>query len=147
MLLYLHNAINLKTENRLRQIKASAHDSPFGVCGHRFGHDNRKGRDDGSNCIACAFSNYNFFNRFLNDPRVGVYTIIILGFIAIGLTRYIRNVPFGLSVDGFIVLTYIAIFFRYFYEKINWSQINRDLVYLGLIWFSMPSCSFLTQKL
>jgi hypothetical protein len=75
-----------------------------------------------------------FFNRFLTDPRIGVYTIVVLGFIAIGLTRYIRNVPFGLSVDGFIVLTYIAIFFRYFYEKINWSQINRDLVYLGLIW-------------
>jgi len=76
-----------------------------------------------------------YFNRFLNDPRVGLYTIVILGFIAIGLTRYIRNVPFGLSVDGFLVLTYVAIFFRYFYEKINWNQINRDLVLLALLWF------------
>lgn len=76
-----------------------------------------------------------YFNRFLNDPRVGIYTVIILGFIAIGLTRYIRNVPFGLTVDGFLVLTYVAVFFRYFYEKVKWSQINRDLVFLGLIWF------------
>ncbi len=76
-----------------------------------------------------------YFNRFLNDPRVGIYTVIILGFIAIGLTRYVRNVPFGLTVDGILVLTYIAVFFRYFYEKIDWNQINRDLVYLAVAWF------------
>jgi hypothetical protein len=76
-----------------------------------------------------------YFNRFLGNPRVGIYTVVILGFIAIGLTRYIRNVPFGLSVDGILVLTYIAVFFRYFYEKVNWEQLNRDLVYLALMWF------------
>lgn len=76
-----------------------------------------------------------YFNRLFNDPRVGVYTIVIIGFIAIGLARYVRNVPFGLAVDGFIVLTYIAIFFRYFYERLDWNQINRDLTYLGFIWF------------
>ncbi|MBW7846748.1 MAG: O-antigen ligase family protein [Bacteroidales bacterium] len=76
-----------------------------------------------------------YFNRFLNNPRVGIYTVIILGFIAIGLTRYIRNVPLGLSVDGILVLSYIALFFRYFYEKVEWNQINRDLVYLALAWF------------
>lgn len=76
-----------------------------------------------------------YFNRFLNDPRVGIYTVVVLGFIAIGLTRYIRNIPFGLTVDGILVLSYIAVFFRYFYEKINWSQINRDIVYLSLAWF------------
>lgn len=76
-----------------------------------------------------------YFNRFLNDPRVGIYTVVVLGFIAIGLTRYIRNIPFGLTVDGILVLSYIAVFFRYFYEKVNWSQINRDIVYLSLAWF------------
>ncbi len=76
-----------------------------------------------------------FFNRFLNNPRVGIFTVIILGFTAIGLTRYIRNVPLGLTVDGVLVLTYIAVFFRYFYEKINWQQLNRDLVFLSVLWF------------
>lgn len=76
-----------------------------------------------------------YLNRFLNDPRVGIYTIVVLGFIAIGLTRYIQNVPFGLTVDGFLVLTYIAVFFRYFYEKIEFNRINRDLVFLALLWF------------
>jgi len=77
-----------------------------------------------------------YFNRFFSNPRIGIYTIVILGFIAIGLTRYIRNIPFGLSVDGFLVLTYVAVFFRYFNEGIRWQNANRDLTYLAIIWFS-----------
>lgn len=77
-----------------------------------------------------------YFNRFLNEPRIGIFTILILGFIAIGLTRYIRNVPFGLTIDGFLVLTYVAVFFRYFYHKLDWQHANRDLTYLSLLWFS-----------
>lgn len=76
-----------------------------------------------------------YANRLLRNPRVGIYTILVLAFTAIGLTRYIRGVPLGLTIDGFLVLTYIAIFFRYFNEKINLSQINRDLVYLSVTWF------------
>ncbi|MBU2465584.1 MAG: O-antigen ligase family protein, partial [Bacteroidetes bacterium] len=77
-----------------------------------------------------------YFNRFLNYPTVGIFTIIVMGFIAIGLTRYIKNIPLGLSVDGFLVLTYIAVFFRYFNDGIKWSQLNRDIVYLSIIWFA-----------
>ncbi|MDN5350562.1 MAG: hypothetical protein PWQ54_1958 [Bacteroidales bacterium] len=77
-----------------------------------------------------------YFNRFFTNPRIGIYTIVILGFIAIGLTRYIPNIPFGLSVDGFLVLTYIAVFFRYFNDGIKWQNANRDLTYLAIIWFA-----------
>ncbi|MCK9448469.1 MAG: O-antigen ligase family protein [Bacteroidales bacterium] len=76
-----------------------------------------------------------FLNRLLTNPRVGIYTIIVFGFIAIGLTRYIPNIPFGLTIDGFLVLTYIAVFFRYFNEKISIEPIQRDLVYLSILWF------------
>jgi hypothetical protein len=77
-----------------------------------------------------------YFNRFMNEPRIGIFTIIILGFVAIGLTRYIPNVPFGLTIDGFLVLTYVSVFFRYFYSKLDWQQSNRDLTYLSVIWFA-----------
>ncbi len=77
-----------------------------------------------------------YLNRLFNHPTLGVYTTIVMAFIAIGLTRYIRNVPFGLSIDGLLVLTIIAIFFRNFYDKIDFKQLNRDLVYLMLIWFA-----------
>lgn len=77
-----------------------------------------------------------YLNRLLTYPEVGIFTIIVFGFIAIGLTRYIRNVPLGLSIDGFLVITYVALFFRHFNDGIKWSQLNRDLVYLSIIWFA-----------
>ena len=60
-----------------------------------------------------------YFNRLFVQPRIGLYTIIVLAFIAIGLTRYILNVPLGLSIDGMLVLTYVAVFFKYFYNKLD----------------------------
>ncbi len=77
-----------------------------------------------------------YLNRLFNHPTLGLYTTIVMAFLAIGLTRYIRNVPFGLSIDGLLVLTIIAIFFRNFYDKIDFKQLNRDIIYLMIIWFA-----------
>jgi len=79
-----------------------------------------------------------FFNRFFLFPRVGLITVLILAFIAIGLTRYIRNIPLGLGIDFFLVITYIAIFFKFFNEKLDLDSIKplkNNLVLLSLIWF------------
>ncbi len=76
-----------------------------------------------------------YFNRLFVKPRIGLYTVIVLAFIAIGLTRYILNVPLGLSIDGILVLTYIALFFKLFYNKLDWAPIRNDLTFLSLIWF------------
>ncbi|MEA2093920.1 MAG: hypothetical protein U9P11_05075, partial [Pseudomonadota bacterium] len=72
-----------------------------------------------------------FLNRFFVSPRIGVYAIITAAFVAIGLTRYIPGVPFGLSIDGLLVLTYIAIFFKYFYNKMSIKPILNDLTFLA----------------
>ncbi|PLX13793.1 MAG: O-antigen ligase domain-containing protein [Marinilabiliales bacterium] len=76
-----------------------------------------------------------FLNRVFNNPPVGIYTLLVFAFIAIGLTRYIQNVPLGLSIDGFLVITIIGFFFKYFNIKIDFQQINRDIVYLLFFWF------------
>ncbi len=76
-----------------------------------------------------------YLNRLFNHPTLGLYTTIVMAFLAIGLTRYIKGVPFGLSIDALLVLTYIAFFFRNFYDRIDLTQIKRDIVYLTLIWF------------
>ncbi len=52
-----------------------------------------------------------YLNRFFVNPRIGIYTVIILAFTAIGLNRYIPGIPLGLSIDGVLVLTYICYFF------------------------------------
>jgi len=79
-----------------------------------------------------------YLNRLFVHPVLGIYSIMFAAFTAIGLTRYIRGVPLGLSVDALMVLTIIAVFFRNFYDKIDFSLLNRDIVYLLLIWFARP---------
>ena len=79
-----------------------------------------------------------YFNRFFIFPRLGIITIIILAFITIGLTRYIRNIPLGLGIDFLLVITYITVFFKYFNEKLDIDSIKpfkNNLVLLSLIWF------------
>ncbi len=77
-----------------------------------------------------------FLNRLFNKPSIGIITLLLFSFVAIGLTRYIVGVPFGLGIDGLLVVTYVAIFFRNFYIKINFDQANRDITYLLLAWFA-----------
>ncbi len=76
-----------------------------------------------------------YLNRLFNFPQIGVTTLLIMSFIAIGLTRYIMNVPLGLSIDGIVVITYIAMIFKQFYDKIDYDQANRDITYLLAFWF------------
>ncbi len=76
-----------------------------------------------------------FLNRVFNNPPIGIYTLLIFAFLAIGLTRYIQGVPLGLSIDGFMVVTILGFFFKYFHVRIDFQQINRDIVYLLFFWF------------
>lgn len=85
--------------------------------------------------LVVLFPGIIYFNRLFSTPQIGIFTIVVFGFIAIGLTRYIPNVPLGLSIDGFLVLTYIAVFFHYFYDGTKWKCIWRDLTYLMFMWF------------
>ena len=72
-----------------------------------------------------------FLNRVFNNPPIGIYTLLIFAFTAIGLTRYIQGVPLGLSIDGFLVLTLLAFFFKFFH--INY--FNSEFIYTN---FLMP---------
>lgn len=77
-----------------------------------------------------------FLNRVFNKPSVSIVTLLVFSFVAIGLTRYLVGVPLGLGIDGLLVLTYIAIFFRNFYGNLKIDQANRDITYLLTAWFA-----------
>ncbi len=83
-----------------------------------------------------------FLNRLFNHPALGLATLLVFAFVAIGATRYIRGVPLGLGVDGLLVITFIALFFKNFYKKINFDQANRDITYLMLFWFAYAILEF-----
>lgn len=76
-----------------------------------------------------------FLNRLFNKPQIGFYALIFAGFTANALIRYIGDYPFGLSIDILLVLTYIAIFFKYFYHKLDWGIAANDLTFVAFIWF------------
>lgn len=73
-----------------------------------------------------------FFFRF---PVIGLYTAIAMGFILLGLARYVRDLPVGMAMDGILVFSFIALFFNRFYRKIDWKPANRDITWLAMIWF------------
>ena len=87
-----------------------------------------------------------YLNRLFNYPVIGIYTLMFLGFTAIGLTRYIRGVPLGLSVDGILVITYIALFFNQFNKPYKWNQSVRDLTYLMTIWYAYALLEFFNPQ-
>ncbi len=67
-------------------------------------------------------------------PIIGMYTAVILGFTILGLARYV-DFQVGLLMDGILLLTTLALFFKRFYEKIDWTPIKKDITLLAVIWF------------
>lgn len=73
--------------------------------------------------------------RVFEVPKTALYLVLIIGFLANGLGRYIKGIPFGLSIDGLLVLCYVAIFFKGFNERVDWSPASRDITALAAVWY------------
>ena len=77
-----------------------------------------------------------FLNKIFLKPELGITTILVLGFLAIGLLRYLPGqIPLGLSIDGFLFLTYLALFFKSTTGYVPWHKANSVLTLLAVIWF------------
>lgn len=68
-------------------------------------------------------------------PLIGLYTAVSLGFVLLGIGRYVTGLSIGLAMDGILILTVIALIFNKFYERIDWTPANKDITLLALIWF------------
>ena len=78
---------------------------------------------------------FSYLYLLFRFPIIGLYTSIILGFVLMGLGRYITGLSLGLIMDGILILTLLALIFNRFTERIDWSPANKDITYLALIWF------------
>lgn len=76
-----------------------------------------------------------YLNLIFRQPIIGLYTAVGLGFVLLGISRYIKDVPVGLAMDAILYLTFIALIFNKFKDKIDWSPANKDITYLAVIWF------------
>jgi hypothetical protein len=68
------------------------------------------------------------------NPIIGFYTAIGLNFILLGIGRYVQGLPLGFGIDGIMILTFLAIIFSRFKERVDWSPANKDITILAVIW-------------
>lgn len=79
---------------------------------------------------------FTYLYLLFQKPIIGLYTAIVFGFILLGLARYMKGVQVGLALDGILYLTYIALIFSKFTEKVDWSPAYKDVTLLAVIWFA-----------
>lgn len=75
---------------------------------------------------------YGYF--IFKNPAIGLYTAVMLSFILIGAGRYIKDVQMGLGMDAIIILTYVALFFNQFRNRVDFSPAKKDITLLAFIW-------------
>lgn len=68
-------------------------------------------------------------------PIIGLYTSVVLSFVLMGISRYVKDVPLGLGMDGILILTYLALFMNRFNTRIDWSPVAKDISLFAAIWF------------
>ena len=69
------------------------------------------------------------------NPRVGMVAFVVYCFLVMTINRHLNGVPFGLGMDGLLVLLWLAVLFHRNRQIADWSRVNNDLCKLGLAWF------------
>lgn len=69
-------------------------------------------------------------------PKIGFITALFCNYFAIGLGRYLPA-PLGLTVDGSLLLTFIALIFSQFNHKVEWKLAAKDYTIWVVVWAIM----------
>lgn len=76
-----------------------------------------------------------YFYFLLKKPIIGFYTAIGINFVILGSTRYLKTtLPIGFAIDGIMVLTFFALIFSRFRERVDWSPAKKQITVLAAIW-------------
>lgn len=82
-----------------------------------------------------------FLILLLRQPVVGVYSILLLSFFIGGANRYVPG-TFGLLIDGLLILTLLAEFFRRFHAP-SWPHLATN----RLLWLVYAWCGYCVLEL
>lgn len=75
-----------------------------------------------------------YFIFFFKNPKLGVYTALVLGFVMPILGRYLPvSFPFGLGVDILLVLTYLVLLFKH-WKYLDFRLASNSVVLLMSLW-------------
>ena len=105
-----------------------------------------EGVDVGLGLLALPFILIYFYWLF-QKPIIGLYTAIALGFLLLGIPRYFKSITqVGMAMDGILFLTYIALIFKKFREKVDWTPAKKDITLLSAIWFGYAIFQFFNPE-
>lgn len=88
----------------------------------------------GAGAVLALFFGCIFIYMVFKNPVLGFYTAIGYNFVVLGVGRYVMGLPLGFGIDGLILLTFLALIFKRFRQRVDWSPANRDITILGVIW-------------
>lgn len=77
-----------------------------------------------------------FLYIIFKQPRLGFIAALFCNYFAIGIGRYLPA-PLGLTVDGTLLLTFIALLFSQFNHKVEWKLAGKDYTVWVVIWALM----------
>ena len=75
-----------------------------------------------------------FSIAYIIKPKLGIYTIVIMGFIISGLSRYFPFAPYGLSIDILLLATFIILLLKK-WKGLKLDKAKNDMTLVWLIWF------------
>jgi hypothetical protein len=86
--------------------------------------------------LALFFGSIYIYLVFKN-PILGFYTAIGYNFIVLGIGRYMQDLPLGFGIDGLMILTFLALIFSRFRERVDWSPANQHITILAAVWLGI----------
>lgn len=71
------------------------------------------------------------------SPRNAIIGLFITNYFILGVPRYVSNLPIppGMLVDLQLIIIFVALFFKSFFEKVPWKNVKGDLFLLSVVWF------------
>jgi len=88
--------------------------------------------------LACPLLPIPFYLLYIifKYPRIGFITSLFCNYFAMGVGRYLPS-PLGLTVDGSLLLTFIALLFSQFNHKVDWKLAVKDYTVWVVVWAIM----------
>jgi hypothetical protein len=88
-----------------------------------------------------------YFYWLFRKPITGLWAAVILGFVLLGLSRYIDpDIQIGLGMDIVLILTYVAFLIKHFYDKGIWKPAKKDVTLLAAIWLGYSILEFFNPE-
>jgi hypothetical protein len=88
-----------------------------------------------------------YLNLLFQNPIIGLYTAIGSGFVLLGVNRYVEVPLIGVFMDSFLILSFIALFFKNFHDRVDWKPAKKDITVVAGIWLAYGLLSIVNPEI